>query len=68
MPGHLEGLVGDADVELLDVGPPDHLAEALEEEVEPDGAMKRMMGGLVHQRPQHQPLDGEGPGRSSPAR
>ena len=57
---HDERRVGNADVELLDVGPPRHLTEALEEEVEPDGGHEQDDVLLVHQRPQHDALDGEG--------
>ena len=52
--------VGDADVEPLDVGAPGHLAEALEEEVQPDGRHEQDDRLLVDERPQHHALDREG--------
>src|SRR5262249_58490135 len=56
---HHERPIGDADVELLDVGAPQQLAEALEEEVEADGGHEQDDRLLVHQRPKHDTLDHE---------
>ena len=59
-PAHDERGVGDADVELLHIGAPGHLAKALEEEVEPDGRHEQDDLRLVHERTEHDPFDGEG--------
>src|SRR5688572_1549131 len=57
--GHHHRAVGDADVQPLDVGAPQHLAEPLEEEVQPDGRHEQDDLLLVDERPQHDPLDRE---------
>src|SRR5256712_11824832 len=59
-PGDDERAVGDADVELLDVGAPDHLAEALEEEGQPDRRHEQDDVLLVDERAEHDALDDPG--------
>src|SRR4030095_5340849 len=55
-----ERAIGDPDVELLDVGAPQHLPEPLEEEVEADGGHEQDDVLLVHEGAQHDPLELEG--------
>src|SRR5213594_2250365 len=59
-PGDDERAVGDADVELLDVGAPDYLAEALEEEGQPDRRHEQDDVLLVDERAEHEALDDPG--------
>src|SRR6185437_2297402 len=53
-------VLGDADVEHLDVAAPDELAEAAEEEGDADRRHEQDDGFLVDQRAQHDALDDEG--------